>query len=121
MRLCPSPHARELALTYAPEAKNRWEGYLLGYQRLPDEELFNFQQVQINVPVSQIIRRAGARVICDQCGEEIINEREVVQGAKRFCRACAGHGYYVVVDGANGRSSRLDLSPLSFATAVSHH
>lgn len=104
VRLFPSSHARELAPTYAPEAKNRWEGYLLGYQRVPDEKLFIFQQVQINVPVSQIISRAGARIICDQCGEEIINEREVIQGAKRLCRACAGQGYYVV-DGTNGRTA----------------
>lgn len=120
VRLFPAPHARQLAPTYAPEAQNRWEGYLLGYQRVPDEELFIFQQVQINVPLSQIISRAGARIICDQCGEEIINEREVIQGAKRFCRACAGQGYYVVVDGANGRTAKSDLSPLLFATAVSH-
>lgn len=105
VRLSPAPHARQLAPTYAPEAQNRWEGYLLGYQRVPDEELFICQQVQINVPVSQIISRAGARIICDQCGEEIINEREVMQGVTRICRACAGHGYYVMVDSANGRTT----------------
>ncbi len=104
VRLFPSPHARQLAPTYALEAKNRWEGYLLGYQQVPDEDLFIFQQVQLNVPVSQIVSRAGARIICDQCDEEIINEREVVLGTTVLCRACAGHGYYVVVDGTNGRS-----------------
>jgi formylmethanofuran dehydrogenase subunit E len=120
VRIFPVPDARQLAPSYAPEAKNRWEGYLLGYQRMPDEQLFIFQQVQLNVPVSQIVSRAGARSICDQCGEEIINEREVLQGATRLCRACAGHGYYVVVDGANGRAAKSDSPPLLFTTAVSH-
>lgn len=105
VRLFPSPLARQLAPAYAPEARNRWEGYLLGYQRLPDEELFLFQPVQLNVPVSQLISRAGARVICDQCGEEIINEREVIRGTKLLCRACAGYGYYVVVNEGNGRAA----------------
>lgn len=72
VRLFPSPHARQLAPTYAPEAKNRWQGYLLGYQRVPDENLLMMQQVQLNVPVSQLLSRAGACAMCTWCGEEII-------------------------------------------------
>jgi formylmethanofuran dehydrogenase subunit E len=103
VRLTPSPRARELAATYAPEAQNRWEGYLLGYQRLPDEFLFTIQIVALAAPVSQLISRAGARVTCAQCGEEIINEREVLVGGQLLCRACAGSGYYVLVNGEHGR------------------
>lgn len=110
VRLSPSPQARQLAPAYAPEAKNRWQGYLLGYQRIPDETLFLFQPVQLNVPVSQLISRAGARVICDRCGEEIINERQVVQGTKLLCRACAGYGYYVVVNEGNGRAALVTIT-----------
>ncbi|MBX3055316.1 MAG: formylmethanofuran dehydrogenase [Anaerolineae bacterium] len=107
VRLFPSPQARQLAPAYAPEARNRWEGYLLGYQRLPDEELFLFQPVQLNVPISQLISRAGARVLCDRCGEEIINERQVVQGTKLLCRACVGGGYYAAVEGSQTQTAVL--------------
>lgn len=115
VRLCPSPHARQLAPTYAPEAKNRWQGYLLGYQRMPDETLFIFQQVQLNVPVSQLISRAGARVVCDTCGEEIINEREVASVQTVLCRTCAGGGYYTVAAGGYMSPAVPALSrPLSY-------
>ncbi len=39
-----------------------------------------------------------ARVTCQQCGEEILNEREVHLGGMTLCRACAYGGYYRVVD-----------------------
>ena len=38
--------------------------------------------------------RAGVRVNCDMCGEEILNERQVQQGGLTLCRTCADGGYY---------------------------
>ena len=34
------------------------------------------------------------RVVCAECGEDIINEREVRAEGKIVCRACAGDCYY---------------------------
>jgi formylmethanofuran dehydrogenase subunit E len=67
---------------------------LLGYQRMPDADLFRVQAVALTVPVATIVSRPGVRVNCEQCGEEIINQREVVQDGQRLCRSCAGQGYY---------------------------
>jgi len=95
-RIVPHPDGRQRAAAYAPEARNRWEAMLLGYQRVPDEELLVAQRVTLRAPVASIISRAGYRVTCDRCGEEIINEREVrIEGAL-LCRACAGQSYYCV-------------------------
>jgi ferredoxin len=63
---------------YAPEAGNRWEAMLLGYQRMAPADLFVWQPVVLTTPVAAIISRAGHRAICDHCGEEILNEREVL-------------------------------------------
>lgn len=117
VRLFPLPHARQLAPTYAPEARNRWEGYLLGYQRMPDNLLFGRQSVVLTQSIKEIVSRAGARVNCDVCGEEILNEREVVREDAVLCQSCAGNGYYLLSGVENGRYPRSDLSPLSFATA----
>ncbi len=117
VRLFPAPHARQLAPTYAPEAKNRWEGYLLGYQRVPDDLLFGIQSVVLTQPIKEIVSRAGARVNCDVCGEEILNEREVVREGAVICQSCAGNGYYLLSGVENGRYPRSDLSPLPFNTA----
>uniref|UniRef100_A0A7C1JLT2 Formylmethanofuran dehydrogenase n=1 Tax=Caldilinea aerophila TaxID=133453 RepID=A0A7C1JLT2_9CHLR len=94
IRIAPSPTARSRAATFAPEARSRWEAMLLGYQRMAPTELFVWRPVILTTPVEAIISRAGHRVACDCCGEEIINEREVVIGDVTLCRHCAYGGYY---------------------------
>jgi formylmethanofuran dehydrogenase subunit E len=93
-RISPRSGGRDGAAAYAPEAANRWEAMLLGYQRMPAEELLEWKPVRLVTPVGEIISRAGHRVHCERCGEEIINEREVYVARQRLCRACAGYAYY---------------------------
>lgn len=40
--------------------------------------------------------RPGTRVTCAECGEEVINERELVRGGAPLCWGCAGETYYRV-------------------------
>lgn len=98
LRLAPSPSSRELAPVFAPEARNRWEAMLLGYQRIAPEDLYVVQPVVLNAPVEVLVSRAGSRAACDRCGEEIINEREIVLAGLTLCRACAGQAYYRRLD-----------------------
>jgi len=94
IRIAPRPEARMLAAEYAPKARNRWQAMLLGYQVMPANELFLAQPVQLDQPLAQIISRAGRKAICENCGEEIINGRELLRGDVVLCRTCAGEGYY---------------------------
>jgi len=41
-----------------------------------------------------LISQPLARAVCDYCGEEIINEREVLVNGATLCRTCARDGYY---------------------------
>jgi formylmethanofuran dehydrogenase subunit E len=94
VRIVPRNTARATAARYAPEALCRWDAQLLGYRRMPDDELFEVQEVQLLIPVERLISRSGSRATCDRCGEEIINEREVISEGMTLCRACAGQSYY---------------------------
>lgn len=105
-RIVPSAQSRRLAKTYAPNAESRWHAYLLGYQRIPDEELFTVQAVMLNVSLAEILSKDGYRVNCEICGEEIINEREVVRDGTIMCRPCAGERYY--------RPAEESVAPLLF-------
>ena len=67
---------------------------LLGYQRMPQELLLQWQAVELTTPVAVLLSRPGARACCDRCGEEILNEREVARDGLTLCRSCAGDGYY---------------------------
>ena len=94
VRIVPRAQARELACAFAPEARSRWEAQLLGYQRMPAEDLLSIRPVQLNTPIEQIIGCAGVKVICESCGEEIMNGREIVRDGKVLCKSCAGTSYY---------------------------
>jgi formylmethanofuran dehydrogenase subunit E len=96
LRVAPQVDVRARARDYAPEQTRRYFAMLHGYQRMPDAELLSFEWVELAKPVAAIVSRAGARAKCDCCGEEIINEREVVGADVTLCRTCAGGGYYSV-------------------------
>lgn len=96
VRLAPRPDVRQAAYAYAPEARNKWEAQLLGYQRMPDEAIFSWQWVALITPLQAIISRPGVRVQCQSCGEEVINEREVLVGGRILCRSCAYGAYYTI-------------------------
>ena len=100
VRIAPRLDARELARQYAPEARNRWEAQLLGYQTMPNEDLLDFKWVTMRINIAALIGQAGARVNCKTCGEEILNQREVLWESKILCRACAGQAYYVELERA---------------------
>jgi formylmethanofuran dehydrogenase subunit E len=94
VRIVPRGTVRTAAAAYALEARNKWQAQLVGYQRMPDEELFDLQEVRLLVSLQQLLSRPGRRAACDRCGEEIRNEREVVFEEMTLCRACAGQSYY---------------------------
>lgn len=95
VRLVPRSSARQQAQEYAPEAKSRWEAYLLGYQRMPEEELLQLRPVTLTLSLEKLLSKEGYRVECEKCGEEISNEREIIQNGQLLCRACAGQSYYL--------------------------
>ncbi|MEM7128213.1 MAG: FmdE family protein [Chloroflexota bacterium] len=97
VRVAPQIDVRERAWSYAPEEKRRYFAMLSGYQRMPDDELLTIQPVQLTTPVKTIVSRPGVRVDCERCGEEIVNEREVMVEGQTLCQICAGNGYYTVV------------------------
>ncbi len=94
VRVHPHPEARVRARALATEARSRWEAQLLGYQRLADEDLLVVTPVSLTLSLEKLVSRAGYRVTCERCGEEIINEREVQAGGLTLCRSCAGAAYY---------------------------
>jgi formylmethanofuran dehydrogenase subunit E len=96
VRIAPSHLARSSAAAYAPEAESRWHAQLLGYQRMPADQLLTAEPVALRVDLAALISRPGARVICARCAEEIMNEREVIIDELTLCRSCAGLDCYYV-------------------------
>lgn len=98
LRMAPHPALRLRARDYAPDAQSPWEAMLHGYQRMDPAEMFVVQQVELVTPVATLISMPGLRALCDRCGEEIMNGREVHHADLTLCRACAGQAYYRRLD-----------------------
>lgn len=96
VRLSPRANIRSLAKEYAPNEESRWHTQLIGYQKIPDELLFSRQNVELSTPLGEIISKAGVRTTCMICGEEIINQREILKNSQILCQSCAGFSYYYV-------------------------
>ena len=94
VRVAPRLNVRQAAAAYAPDEPRRYFAQLRGYRVMPDAALLTIEPVQLLRPVSQIVSRAGLRVNCAGCGEEIMNEREVRANGLPYCRACAYGSYY---------------------------
>jgi formylmethanofuran dehydrogenase subunit E len=95
MRIWPHRNARHRAQFYAPEAQDRWHAQLDGYCRMPTGELLVAEDVRLDAPLAAILGRAGLRVVCAGCGEEVMNGREVRTDELSLCRSCAGEPYLV--------------------------
>jgi len=94
VRVAPKLDIRERAVAFATNEPRHYFAQMQAYQSMPDEEMFTFANVQLNTSVEEIVSRAGVRVNCDICGEEIMNEREIKTENLVVCRACAAPAYY---------------------------
>lgn len=94
VRVSPRLDVRERAYAYAPGERRHYFAQLRAYQVMPDDELLTIQPVTLTTPVAQIVSKPIVRTGCDRCGEEIINEREVLTDGQTLCRSCAGPSYY---------------------------
>ena len=96
LRISPGLDVRERAWSYAPGETRHYFAQLLGYQVMPEAELLRFQEVRLQPTLEELISQPLARVLCERCGEEIFNEREVSVNGTLLCSTCAQAGYYSI-------------------------
>ena len=100
VRVSPALDARERAWLYAPHETRHYFAQLLGYQIMPEADLLRCQEVALNPTLEELISKPAVRVCCNYCGEEVINEREIVIDGVTLCRTCANDGYYLIKSGS---------------------
>ncbi len=77
-----------------PGVQTKYYAQLKGYQLMPVRELFSIHEVDLEPALERVLSRPGLRAKCARCGEEIINERQVIVEGETLCQTCAGLGYY---------------------------
>jgi formylmethanofuran dehydrogenase subunit E len=96
IRVAAKESSKEAARRLHPEIESRNQQQMLAYRELPDEQLFLFQNVHVEVGPEDLPGYKGERIVCADCGEGINFRREIIRDGKALCRACAGEGYYEV-------------------------
>jgi formylmethanofuran dehydrogenase subunit E len=94
LRIWPRSDARDRAAGYAPGATSRWQAQRDGYARVPDADLLHSAAVRLSHQLQrELLEPWDTRVVCQQCGEEVFQGRQVHVGRLTLCRGCAGDGY----------------------------
>jgi formylmethanofuran dehydrogenase subunit E len=94
IRVLAREESRELAVARFPQIADRHEAQLQAYKVMPDHELFDVTEVDVELKPQDMPGRPHGRAQCDQCGEFVQDMREVRQDGKTLCRPCAHGGYY---------------------------
>lgn len=94
VRVTAREEARGLAPKYAPDETNKYEQQRLAYRVMPDDELLALEEVRVTIPPQDMPGSPISRVVCERCGDTVVDMREVMEGGATLCRACAGGGYF---------------------------
>jgi formylmethanofuran dehydrogenase subunit E len=93
VRIAAKESSKQAAKELFPDMP-REEGQQKAYAQLPDDVLFSREWVKVEILPEDLPGFKGPRIVCAACGEGINFKREVLQGGRTLCRACAGERYY---------------------------
>jgi formylmethanofuran dehydrogenase subunit E len=69
------------------------------YQAISDADMFKIQEVKVAVSEYDLPGKPKRRVACEQCGESVMDGRDVVKDGRTLCKVCAGQpAYYQVIE-----------------------
>lgn len=94
VRLSAKESSRDRAAELHPEIPEKNQQQMAAYRDLPDGELFTVKWVKVCIRPEDLPGYRQARAICEECGEAVSFQREVVAGGRTLCRGCAGQRYY---------------------------
>lgn len=94
MRVTAREEARSLAAKYAPGEPDKYEQQRLAYRVMPENELLDFEEVEVDIPPEDMPGSPISRVVCTECGDSVQDMREVIINGKVLCRPCAHGGYF---------------------------
>ena len=61
---------------------------------MPLEELFNVEEVKVEIPLSEMPGPSRFKAECQQCKTVVRDKKEVYKNGRILCRPCAFGTYY---------------------------
>ncbi len=94
VRIVARESSKDRARQLYPEIDDRNQQQMRAYRDMADQDLFDHQWVRVRIAAEDLPGFKAPRALCEACGEGINFRREVVEGGRTLCRACAGERYY---------------------------
>jgi len=94
IRVAAKESSKDVARRLHPELEGKNQQQMLAYREIPDDDLFEFSDVRVEVRPEDLPGYKGERIVCAECGEGINFHREVRIAGRTLCRSCAGESYY---------------------------
>jgi formylmethanofuran dehydrogenase subunit E len=94
VRIAARESSKALAREMHPEIESKNQQQMLAYRQMSEHDLFDVQNVRVELPPEEFPGFKGERTVCDQCGEGINFKREVRRDGRVLCRGCAGENYF---------------------------
>lgn len=96
VRIVATEESRFKAKNYFPDIEDKYKCQLEAYKVMPDDELFEWKEVRVDIPEEDMPGRPLRRIKCHKCGEYVQDKRDVTVNGQLLCKACAGGAYYTV-------------------------
>lgn len=93
-RVLSKESARDLAETLAPDISDKRQQQLEAYKRMEIEDLFDIQEVRVDVPACDMPGPTRFKQTCQTCGQVVRDKKEVMKNDKIQCRPCALGTYF---------------------------
>ena len=93
-RIRSTEKSRGLVPRYAPKVKDKQLQQLEAYKIMPLEELFDVEEVAVEISLSDMPGPTRFKAICQKCGTVVRDKKEVLKKGQILCRACAFSTYY---------------------------
>ena len=94
VRVLAKEEARDKAKTYFPDIEDKYKGQLEAYKIMPDEDLFEWKEVKVDIPKQDMPGRPLQRIRCEKCGEYVQDMREMNMDGRLLCKSCGKGSYY---------------------------
>ena len=93
-RVAVKEDCRDKAAERYPRILDQRQREITAYREMSAEDLFQVDEVHVDVPPEDLPGFRGEKAFCDVCGTVIRHRREVVIDGRTLCAACAGNAYF---------------------------
>ena len=94
VRIAARESSKARAREMHPEIESKNQQQMLAYREMNERDLFDVQNVKVELTPEDFPGYKGERIVCEHCGEGINFKREVRRDGRILCRGCAGENYF---------------------------